>query len=236
MGVDETAQTKSDGRPQNADAYYNRALTQTEQGLYKQAVENCNRAMSLSRDKSLTLNILQCRAGAYAGLEDDAKALEDASKVLQMDPNNVVMLGIRATLYADQKKLNEAMADYNKIISLKPASPEILNATYSGRAGLREDLKQFQEQVEDASKAISFDPNDYESYSLRGRGNFELKKFELAIIDFTRAIQLNPKAANYYLERAAAYTNAGKKDLAIADTKTAAKLGANVGTAAGAGK
>lgn len=83
--------------------------------------------------------------------------------------------------------------------------------------------QEYQRAVNQLSEAIKFNPNDPNSYLLRGNGLSWLKKYNLAILDYTLAIKLSPTYAAAYEMRARAYGWLGQKRLQDADELLARK-------------
>ncbi|MDD3501011.1 MAG: tetratricopeptide repeat protein, partial [Candidatus Cloacimonetes bacterium] len=59
-------------------------------------------------------------------------------------------------------------------------------------------LEQHEKAIEDCTKAIELNPDDYETYALRGTCYFNLKQYEHAVEDYTKAIELAPDDSLYY--------------------------------------
>ena len=63
----------------------------------------------------------------------------------------------------------------------------------------------YQEAIENFSKAIDAYPDDASLYNNRGLTYFELKKYDKALSDFSKAIQLKPDYTVAYCNRGLAY-------------------------------
>lgn len=95
---------------------------------------------------------------------DKKGAIEDYSKVLELDSKFVTAYISRGSAFLDLKKYNEAITDYNKAIELAPHDAQIY--AYRGRAYY--EVEQFKEAMEDYDKALTLD--DENAYALYNRG------------------------------------------------------------------
>ena len=69
-------------KPDNADAHYNRGITYTDSGMYKEAIEAYKQAISLKADDADAYNNLGV---AYLRLSDIGMALEQYEILLRLD-------------------------------------------------------------------------------------------------------------------------------------------------------
>ena len=87
-------------------------------------------------------------------------------------------------------------------------------------------LGNYQEAVDDFSKAIELDPKNGKAYYNRAIVYGALGRNKDAIEDGTRAIELNPKDANAYINRGIDYIGIGNYGKAVADLNKAIELNA----------
>jgi len=97
----------------------------------------------------------------------------------------------RGHAYAEQKKYDLALSDYNKAIELDPKYVK----AYNGRGNAYSDQKKYDLAIADYTQAIELDPKDVKAYNNRGRVYVFQKKYDLAIADFSKVIELDPKFA-----------------------------------------
>ena len=90
-----------------------------------------------------------------------------------------------------------------------------------GKAKMDEDLD-YDEAVEDFTKAIELDPLYAEAYKERGEADCGCLNFEMAIEDFTKAIELDPSYAEAYKGRGFAKL-ANDRKVPLEDCKDALK-------------
>lgn len=144
--------------------------------------------------------------------------------VLQYYQQTTLPYGNRANYYRDNKMYKEALADYNKTISMKDAQPQ----AYNSRARLFFDLAKGRDTLllalADYNKAISYDSTDGEFLVNRGATYARLGDVEKAIENFNQGLKLKPDHAVGYLNRSIMYNATGKIDLAHEDISSYLKL------------
>jgi len=102
---------------------------------------------------------------------------------------------------------------------------------YNNRGNAYSELKQYEEAIEDYSKAIELNPNDAEAYNNRGTAYDELQHQEEAIGDYSKAIELDPNDAEAYNNRGNAYGELQHQEEAIGDYNKAIELNPNLAVA-----
>lgn len=144
--------------------------------------------------------------------------------VLKYYQQTTLPYGNRANYYRDNKMYTEALADYNKTISMKDAQPQ----AYNSRARLFFDLAKGRDTLllalADYNKAISYDSTDGEFLVNRGATYARLGDVEKAIENFNQGLKLKPDHAVGYLNRSIMYNATGKIDLAHEDITSYLKL------------
>ncbi len=90
-------------------------------------------------------------------MESYNKAIEDYSKVLELDSINIMAYHNRAETYTKKDDLEKALTDYNKILLLDSAN--IANI-YIKRAALFEQKKSYDKAIDDYEKVIGLTPSD----------------------------------------------------------------------------
>ncbi len=144
--------------------------------------------------------------------------------VLKYYQQTTLPYGNRANYYRDNKMYKEALADYNKTISMKDAQPQ----AYNSRARLFFDLAKGRDTLllalADYNKAISYYSTDGEFLVNRGATYARLGDVEKAIENFNQGLKLKPDHAVGYLNRSIMYNATGKIDLAHEDITSYLKL------------
>jgi tetratricopeptide (TPR) repeat protein len=122
--------------------------------------------------------------------------------------------------YYKQSNFAQAIADYNKAITLKPD----LADAYVGRGLSYADVGNFVQAIADYNKAIKIEPTFGQAYNNRGIFYLHQGKPDRAISDLTRAIDLYPLDAKAYYNRGLSYAKQGNVRQAIADYKKAIEI------------
>jgi len=142
------------------------------------------------------------------------------SDVIKKFPNAAVGYNNRGGTFLSEKKYDEALADLNKAIQLRPAYAEAL----SNRGIILSDRKKPEEALIDLNKAISLRPNYADAINNRGIILMELNKYSEALNDFNRAIEIRPGYAEAYYNRGLLFMNENKYDQAVKDYDKALEL------------
>lgn len=101
---------------------------------------------------------------------------------------------------------------------------EILNPAYGYRAGVYLKLKQYQNVIDDCTKAIEIKPDYGGGYINRGMAKQKLGDFKGALVDYSKAIELFPKYPLTYAHRGEVQFELGDIKAALTDVQTAYKL------------
>jgi tetratricopeptide (TPR) repeat protein len=86
------------------------------------------------------------------------------------------------------------------------------------------DKRNYDQAIEDYSKAIELNPQYADAYSNRGNAYYDKRNYDQAIEDYSKAIELNPQYAIAYYNRGNAYYNKRNYDQAIEDYSKAIEL------------
>ncbi|MBD2680925.1 MULTISPECIES: tetratricopeptide repeat protein [Nostoc] len=151
----------------------------------------------------------------YLVLEDlkrYAEAETAINKAIELNPH-AAFYDNRGNHYADRKKWDLALANFNQALAINPQSAE----AYNNRGTLHADQKKWDLALADFNNAIAFNPKYAEAYINRGNLFSDLKKWELAEADFSQAIAINSQYANAYVDRGLFYREQKKWELAEAD-------------------
>ena len=139
-------------------------------------------------------------------------------------------------IFLSNQKVFEALkvyytGDYNGSIKIFTEAIELNpqnGLAYYGRAYAYDDLKNYQQAIEDCSKAVQFDnPRLIDAYNNRGEAYRKSGNYKQAIADYDKAIELNPQYTRAYSNRGIAYKNLGNYEQAFSDYAKAIKLDPN---------
>lgn len=109
-------------------------------------------------------------------------------------------------------RLDLAVADFSKVIQLRPQGAE----AFVERATARLDQEDYPGVIADCGEALQRDSRIALAFSLRARALRQTGNPEQALDDLNRAVELAPDPSNYF-QRAATYQLLGRHKLALAD-------------------
>jgi protein O-GlcNAc transferase len=115
-------------------------------------------------------------------------------KAIKVDPNVADVHNNRGAALRDLRRLDEAVASYDRAIALKPGYAE----SYFNRGNALSELKRLDDAVASYDKAIALKPDHVGAYTNRGVALKELKRLDEALASFDKAIALNPNYADAY--------------------------------------
>lgn len=170
--------------PIGAEAYFWRAL----QFNGKQRIDDLNRAIAIDPSYS---EAYYFRAMAYGMLNDDESAIEDYTKVIELNSSKKFdAYNGRAHCYHELQEYHKAIEDYTYLIKMKPQN----NLNYANRALCYYNVADYVHAIEDYTKYFSMvNPNNIKNpklrlyYKFRGECYQALGETEKAASDFAMA-------------------------------------------------
>jgi tetratricopeptide (TPR) repeat protein len=194
--------------------------------------------------------------GVYYGNEmhDHKAALRDFSKALEIFPDYLSAVLNRGVTYENLGKSQEATADLEAGLKLRPNDPDTLfrvgNLRYlmndfvgavadynrvlamnnlyprifSKKAGSEAMLGKAQEALRDAAVALRVDLKDEEAYNSRGLARRALGELDGALSDFSEAIKTKKDYSRPYNNRGTIYLAQGNPQRALEDFDRAIQL------------
>jgi tetratricopeptide (TPR) repeat protein len=149
------------------------------------------------------------------------------AKALELNADHISALINRAALYYGKREYDQALKDYDKLISLKPKDAE----SYNSRGNVYLAKSNYDKAINDFNKALSLDPNLPKTFMNRGNAYYYKKDYELAIKDFSTAISLKPESVIAYNNRGKTYAVKGNYEAALNDFNKTLSLDPNYGRA-----
>jgi tetratricopeptide (TPR) repeat protein len=113
-------------------------------------------------------------------------AVENYTKALKLDINNLAALFYRGLCFIPLEKFNDSITDLTKLLQLKPEFIQAYQYRANARVALRT-YNQLKEAIADYTKVTNHDPSDGSSYFLRGYCYLLLGQEDLAILDWKKA-------------------------------------------------
>jgi tetratricopeptide (TPR) repeat protein len=118
----------------------------------------------------------------------------------------------RANFRRDQGRIEEALADYDAALKLKPDG-----ALYNSRAKLYFNQQKYDRALEDYNRAIALDSTEGEYFINRGAVFALSNNLPMALNDFNKGLEVRPDHANGYKNRSLIYQSFGQWDKALSD-------------------
>jgi len=120
---------------------------------------------------------------------------------------------LRGNFYYNQGKYNEALANYNWVLELRPDDPATLNnrgLTYSH-------LERYEEALADFNRSLELRPDDPDTLTNRGIAYGELEGYEESLTDFNRSLEFKPDDSATLTARGVTYSRLERYKESLAD-------------------
>jgi len=138
---------------------------------------------------------------------EDMTAIEDLSRKLRSNPNDVAALYRRGQLYAKNDDFPHALTDFDAAIKLNPRDAEALN----NRCWVRAMVGDLHAALQDCDDSLRIRPDFVDSLDSRGFVKLKIGQPQRAIADYDAALQLSARKASSLYGR-------GMAKLRIGDT------------------
>jgi tetratricopeptide (TPR) repeat protein len=213
--------------PNYALAYNNRGVACSQLRDFDSAITDWMKTLELQPDHPWAYgNLLQAhldRGDAFRAKGNYDQAMADYNTARELDPNSPAPYYSRGIAYVDQRKYDEAIADFTKAIQFNKQWQYLFER---GRAYCQNG--QFQEAIADLTAASDGGADNQHVLLLihlyRGKAYQAQKKHDRAIADFTDAIDMGVSDSEPYILRGASYAELDRHDQAIADFTQALRI------------
>jgi tetratricopeptide (TPR) repeat protein len=165
----------------------------------------------------LSKEVEETFGNAYRKIIQEIKAKESIG--VKPDPYLYFTRGMNAF---NRSKLDEAIANYDEAIRLKPDFAEAFN----NRGYAKSNLGRTEEAIYDFDEAIRLKPNFANAFCNRGNAKEDIIDYEGAIKDYNEAIRLKPDYVRVFNDRGVLKAKMGDETGAKADFEKAEELGA----------
>lgn len=184
-------------------------------GDQKRVVEATDAALAIENlDPQVRSRFLLLRAGLQ---EDDKKKLKLLDEAVALSPAKVEPLRERGMTLAALGRLEDAAADFAKVIELDPEDA----ATYEEQARVLALLKRFDEALVSVDKASQLNPGSVMAITVRAEIHAEMGNLDAALHDLNQALAMRPGNPFVLLLRANLYKEMKKPEAALADIERA---------------
>ena len=196
--------------------YHSRGDLTTARKYYKEILNlNPNSALALG-----WLGTIEAQLKNYQIAQNLMK------EAINLDKNNTDFLINYANLLQEIGDYKQAIMNYEKSLRLKTNFIALSNL-----AACYNELKNAEQGLICAEKAISIQPTYAEAWSSRGNALFSLNRYESALSSYDRAIELRPQNAEYWSNRGNILNSLKRYEDALKNCEYAIKLDSNLETA-----
>ena len=208
---------------QNESDYYLRAYAEYYLKRYDDAIKDLDRAQSL---KAGDPDVVTLRADTFYAQEHYVAAIAAYSAAIPLNTDTKALATMYGRCADSEESLDRhaaAIADYNKVLDLKPNDTATLhslaNVYYAAGNDAACDRTLY--------RAIAAAPGDSWSYGHLGVFRWTKRRYNESLVAFTKAIALAPKDYSLYDDRAVVHASAGSLPRALADNDKAIGLQSN---------
>ncbi|MCF0210326.1 MAG: tetratricopeptide repeat protein [Bacteroidales bacterium] len=196
-------------------AYMFRAQGFNKQGLYQQAIQDCDELLKFdANDKEAMLE----KANAHMGMKDYTNYIADLQGVLTVTPNDAELLKNIANAYGMQKNWAGVVEYTTKAIAINPNEASFYDLRGRSYCSLQPaGAENFQNALNDFNKAEELGIKTSQLYNYRAKVNKALNNLDGAIVDYSKLLELNPQDMATLYQRATTYLKLAKYKEAMAD-------------------
>ncbi len=184
-----------------------------DEGKFEQAYQVADEAIK-AKDMAIAYYFKGASAHRASKIDEAIKALEKAI----IRDNNLAQAYLElADIQIEQGKYDYAVDNCSMVLLL--IDPENIQALLTRSIAFHY-MKESEQAIEDITKAISIDKNNWKLYMQRGRYKFDYALYTDAADDFTLALGINDTLENAYHLRGEAFEKLAKSREALSDYKT----------------
>lgn len=153
------------------------------------------------------------RAGYYLQAGQDALAMADLERSLQLRPDDADSLHMQALLYLKRKDFDRAFANFDRSIALRPWRADY----FKSRCNASKLAGRNAEALLDAGMVLRAASHDPDNFLLRASIYLAQENYPAALGDLNRAIDIDPEKADSWANRGLVYLQQGLVPEAISD-------------------
>ena len=171
--------------PTNVNIYYLRGRAWYERGNYQDAMEDFNKAIELKKHDSklyISRGLLKDKIGEYDS------AIDDYTIALKYNKHSGIAYINRGIAKDKSGKPIASIGDYQRAIKV---SKEVAPQAYYNMGLAQCKREQYEDAVENFSKAIELNSIYSDAYYNRGKAYIKLNHLQYAKFDFEKAVQYN---------------------------------------------
>jgi arylsulfatase A-like enzyme/tetratricopeptide (TPR) repeat protein len=158
----------------------------------------------------------QIKASVYLQLERPEEAIAECREALKVDENFEAAIFVMARAFQSQKKYDEAISGYNRIIQLNQKDPD----PHLNLGEIYYTTRELDKAIPNLEMAISLDPqHSAKAHNLLGLAYLEKKMPDRAMEEIGLALQIRPNIPDAHYNLGTIYEHEGDKDKAILEYK-----------------
>ncbi len=201
----------------DAKSMHGRGRVLTKLQRYERALEDLQNASEI--DKTNELVLIDLAAVKYL-LADYSGAAREYERILSAHEDDVDALYGRGISYAALGKNEQAIADFENVVKLKPGYDKAYRQMCTTYLAMGKP-----DQAEAAiSVAITACGADADLYFSRGLARYQMNRKEEAVEDYNEAIKLDSKRKEYFNDRGYVLLELGRVDEAKSDFRRALEI------------
>jgi len=176
-------------RPDDAAAYWNRAVTRFDLGDRQGALEDCDQILTITPDDAFAFNF---RGIIRYDMGDRQNAIADFNQSLQVNPQQTAAYCNRGYIRSELGDQLGAIADYSAALRVDAQSA----VTYFLRGMACQKFGELEGAVADYTEALRLTPDSAILYYYRGLARPKQGDYEGAIADLNQALDLFSQRGN----------------------------------------
>jgi tetratricopeptide (TPR) repeat protein len=205
------------------DIYYHRGLAYESLVEYENAVNDLTIFLNHESKKSdeMLISSYETRGWCNYDMGNMAGALEDYSKVIEIDPMKFGPHNMQATIFLLNKQYDKSMNTYKNMLKLFPKAYKKIRY---GMIRVKNKSGDFEGALEDCAQLMQEGYTKFSIFLLRAEAYIGTNEYQLALDDVNTAIEKNSISIQMHNLKAKAYLGLGKYDEAEKAINVAVKL------------
>lgn len=155
------------------------------------------------------------------GLWDEA--IKDATKAVDLVPDNPHPWGARGRAYAGKREFEKAFADLTRALELAKTDEDSRNL-YNDRGNAYFSHREYDKAIRDYKQAVQIDKKFAKGWNNLGSAYRALGKYDDAFENLDKSIREDPVAARTFVNRARVYIARNDKVMGLSDLNKAVEL------------
>jgi tetratricopeptide (TPR) repeat protein len=186
------------------------------------AIESCTRFIESGELSGVALaRVYLGRILAYEVKGDHEHTIADATKVIELTPDDTLPYVFRGGGYLETAAFDRAIEDFTRIVELQPKS----DLGYALRSDAYSRKGEHDRAIADATKAIELDAKRPQNFAARALAYLRAGKPGQGLADANMTVELSPDSSDHAFHvRAQILEALGRRDEAIADYRRALRL------------